>query len=126
MVLFKFKNFIYKTGNIKSGYILGGIVIVILIIILQSAFWYGNKQTFKAKITGKERITTSDSEGKVSSFYLIYTNKGSFTLKDELFYGNFNSSDTYGRIMQDSTYSITTIGYRLGLTSTYSNIVNIE
>jgi hypothetical protein len=84
-----------------------------------------NKQTFIAKVTDKERIT--DQSGKtVNSYYLIFTDKGTFKLEDDLFYGNFNSSDWYGQIQKDSTYTFHTIGYRSGFLSMYPNIVKFE
>jgi hypothetical protein len=87
---------------------------------------YSNKQTIKSKVTGKERITTSDGNGKVDSYYLIFTEAGTLKLEDELFYGNFNSSDWYGQIRQDSTYTFHTVGYRNGFLSMYPNIVKFE
>jgi hypothetical protein len=87
---------------------------------------YGNKQTIKTKVTGKERITASDGNGNTSSYYLIFTEAGPLKLEDEIFYGNFNSSDWYGQIRQDSTYTFHTVGYRIGFLSEYPNIVKFE
>jgi hypothetical protein len=87
---------------------------------------YSNKQSIKTKVTGKERITSSDGNGNINSYYLIYTDAGTLKLEDEIFYGNFNSSDWYGQIRQDSTYTFHTIGYRIGYMSEYPNIVKFE
>jgi hypothetical protein len=87
---------------------------------------YSNKQSIKTKVTGKERITDSDGNGNVYSYYLIFTEAGALKLEDELLYGNFNSSDRYGQIQQDSTYTFHTIGYRIGFMSEYPNIVKFE
>ena len=77
------------------------------------------------KVTDKERITMS-SGNSISSVYLIYTDAGVFSLEDDLLYLNFNSSDWYGQIKKDSTYTFTTTGYRIGFLSKYPNIVEIK
>jgi hypothetical protein len=102
------------------------IVVMIIVGIFFSISRYNNKQTVKTKVTDKERITTSGSDGNVKSYYLIFTEAGTFKLEDDLFYGNFNSSDWYGRIKRDSTYTFDVIGYRIGFMSEYPNIVNFK
>jgi hypothetical protein len=87
---------------------------------------YGNKQTITTKVVGKERITNSAGSGNIQSYYLIYTEAGTLKLEDELLYGNFNSSDWYGQIRQDSTYTFETVGYRIGYLSEYPNIVKFN
>lgn len=101
-------------------------VIMIIASIGMRIGGYGNKQTIRTKVVGKERITSSNSEGSVSSYYLIYTEAGPLKLEDELWYGNFNSSDWYGQIRQDSTYTFETVGYRIGYLSEYPNIVKFS
>jgi len=107
------------------------LITVLAIVMIVSAvgmkiFGYGNKQTIRTKVVGKERITNSDGNGNIQSYYLIYTEAGTLKLEDELLYGNFNSSDWYGQIRQDSTYSFETIGYRIGYLSEYPNIVKFN
>jgi len=87
---------------------------------------YSNKQTIKTKVTGKERVTEGGKNGEVKSFYLIFTEAGTLKLEDDLFYGNFNSSDWYGSIHQDSVYTFHVVGYRIGFLSSYQNIVGFE
>jgi hypothetical protein len=87
---------------------------------------YGNKQTVTVKVTGKERITESTGDKGVHSYYLIYSDSGTYKLEDDLFYGNFNSSDWYGRIHEGKTYKFDLIGYRIGWLSSYQNIIKVE
>jgi hypothetical protein len=104
-------------------------IVVILIIIFGITYQiskYFNKETVTVTIVDKERITTSDSEGRIDSYYLIFTDKGSFKLEDELIYGNFRSSDWYGQLRRDSTYTFDVIGYRIGYLSEYQNIVGFS
>jgi hypothetical protein len=98
-------------------FVVGGIIFTIS--------GYQNKQSIKTKVIDKERITQRNGD-VLESFYLIYTEAGTFKLEDELFYGNFNSSDWYGQIRKDSTYTFQTIGYRIGFLSSYPNIVNFN
>lgn len=87
---------------------------------------YNNKQTIKTVVTDKERITTSGTDGNIQSYYLIFTDAGTFKLEDDIIYGNFNSSDWYGRIKRDSAYTFDVVGYRIGFMSEYPNIVNFR
>jgi len=102
------------------------VVVLIIVGIFFSVSRYNNKQTIKTKVTDKERITQGGGDGRVESYYLIFTEAGTFKLEDDLIYGNFNSSDWYGRIKRDSTYTFDVIGYRIGYMSEYPNIVNFK
>jgi|694.fasta_scaffold113487_4 hypothetical protein len=93
--------------------------------IIMSIGGYRNKQTIKTRVTDKESITQNSGD-KINSFYVIYTEAGTFKLEDDMFYGNFNSSDWYGQIHRDSTYTFETIGYRIGILRAYPNIVNFK
>lgn len=105
--------------------IIGLVVLVFLGMIAFNFARFNHKETIKTKVTDKERIVTKN--GKFSdSYYLIFTEDGTFKLEDELFYGNFNSSDWYGKIKVDSTYEFTTIGFRIGFMSEYPNIVEFK
>jgi len=113
-----------RTEHFLAIMILVGIIIIGIIGIKLSG--YGNRQTIRTTVTDKERITNSNGEGRIVSYYLIYTEAGTLKLEDEFLYGNFNSSDWYGQIRQDSTYTFETIGYRIGYLSEYPNIVKFS
>ena len=74
-----------------------------------------------AKVLEKERVTKYVN-GRDKSYYLIYTDKGEFTIKDELFRGNFLSSKWYGIMKKDKCYTFEVGGYRSGFVSIYQNI----
>jgi|TARA_B110000908_G_scaffold141518_1_gene169209 hypothetical protein len=104
------------------------ITVVVLAIIGLVGFQisaYTNVETFKVKVEGKERVTEKSGDN-INSFYLVYTDKGTFKLEDDLFRGNFHSSDVYGKLRQDSTYTFTIAGYRIGFMSSYPNIINVK
>ena len=113
-----------RTGaGIIAVFILAGIMIIGSIAMRIGG--YGNKQTIKTKVLDKERITKQVND-RVESYYLIYTEAGTLKLEDELLYGNFNSSDWYGQIRKDSTYTFHTVGYRIGYLSEYPKIVKLK
>jgi hypothetical protein len=87
---------------------------------------YFHTQTFTAKVSGKERITEQTNKNSFDSYYLIYTDHGTLKLEDDIFRGNFNSSDVYGSLRVDSTYTFQISGYRIGFTSTYPNIIDVK
>jgi len=106
----------------------GIFILAVAIIIGGIAFnisAYNNVETITAKVEGKERITEKSGDN-IESFYLVYTDKGTFKLEDDLFRGNFYSSDVYGKLRQDSTYTFKTAGYRIGFMSLYPNIIEVK
>lgn len=105
------------------------IMLTIVLVIGGMAFKiisYFHTETITAKVNSKERINKSDGEGNIESFYLVYTDKGSMKLEDDLLRGNWNSSDVYGGLKNDSTYTFKINGYRFGLFSMYPNIISVQ
>tara|TARA_B110000503_G_scaffold9447_1_gene12806 strand:- start:159 stop:491 length:333 start_codon:yes stop_codon:yes gene_type:complete len=104
------------------------IILVVVLIIGLIGFQisaYTNVETFTVKVEGKERITEKSGDN-IESFYLVYTDKGTFKLEDDILRGNFYSSDVYGKLRQDSTYTFKTAGYRIGYMSSYPNIIEVK
>ena len=104
------------------------LVSICLLILIGVGFGisgYYNKETITTKITDKEKVLKI-IDGNSETYYLIYTEKGTYKLNDDLFYGNFRSSDWYGKIRRDSTYTFDVIGYRIGFVSSYQRIVKIR
>ena len=103
--------------------VLFAIVFVGLIVFNITA--YLHTETITAKVSGKERITEKSGDD-IKSFYLVYTDHGTLKLEDDVFRGNWRSSDSYGSLKVDSTYTFKVSGYRIGFTSTYPNIIEIK
>ena len=111
----------------KQKKILGIIVVIIIFVfIFQIIFVKSTQETIIVKVTDKERIVETNSEGKVSSKYLIFTDKETFECTDEIIVGKFNSSDFYGQIHKDSTYNFVVYGWRIPFFSSYRNIIEIN
>jgi hypothetical protein len=88
---------------------------------ITSCNYMNNKEIKGARIMDKERVT-SISDGSYHSYYLVYTNKGEFTIKDEFFRGNFKSSSWYGVLQREKCYNFKVGGYRNGFFTMYPNI----
>jgi hypothetical protein len=114
-----------KSMKITFGLISFLVASLIIGTIAYSIKAYNHIETHTVKVEGKERITESNGKNVVS-FYLVYTDKGTFKLEDDLFRGNFYSSDVYGKLREDSTYTFKTAGYRIGFMSEYPNIIEVK
>jgi hypothetical protein len=101
------------------------VVSIIIGVTVIGITGYANVNTVTVKVEGKERITTQNGK-HLESYYLVYTDKGTLKLEDDLFRGNFYSSDIYGKLKQDSTYTFKTSGYRIGFMSEYPNIIEVK
>jgi len=98
------------------------IILLLTTTLLIVSCNYTNTEIIRdAKIIDKERVVKNSGES-IDSFYLIYTDKGEFTIKDELFRGNFKSSNWYGYIEKGKCYNFAVGGYRIGVLSSYQNI----
>lgn len=104
-----------------------GIVMVIL-MIAYNVMRLNHSEIITIKVTGTERVTETSGSGKdltVTSKYLVFTENETFENTDETFMGKWNSSDFQGKFAKDSTYKVKVIGWRIPITSTYRNIVEI-
>jgi uncharacterized membrane protein len=97
---------------------------IIISAVLFEYFRYSSKETLHIEVVDKERITTTENE-TIQSYYLIFTDKGTFKLEDDIFYMNFRSSDVYGSLVRGNKYKIDVIGFRIGFLSEYQNIVKV-
>jgi len=96
--------------------------VVLATLSLASCRYTMNEQIEGAKINKTERVTNTDSDGNSESKYMVYTDKGTFVIEDDLFRGNFTSSDWYGFLKEGDCYSFQASGYRSGFLSEYQNI----
>lgn len=99
------------------------LLFIFAIIGTQLAISYGSVRHKTITITDKERVQYSNGNG---SQYLVWTEEnGTLTVKDSLLQGKFRASDTYGSLKIGQTYNVRINGYRFGLFSWYSNILDV-
>ena len=111
-----------------SGAVVGVLAILALVGlgIGGCAAYRSTERTVEATVEGKERVCSSvnsDNGTRQECKYLVFTDEGTFELTDSLIYGRFSSSDVYGRLDEDTTYTFKVAGWRFGLFSMYPNIV---
>ena len=107
-------------GEVSAIHIIAAIAIAAL-LIGSIAFERGTKDTVRATVTDKVVKRYDDSDK-----YLIFTDSETFEITDTIAYGNFRSSDVYGKIKVGETYDFTVCGWRIGFTSSYRNIVEVH
>jgi len=104
------------------------IVVLLVVMIIFNVIRLNHSEIITIKVTGTERITETSGSGKdlsVTSKYLVFTENETFENTDETLMGKWNSSDFQGKFAKDSTYKVKVIGWRIPITSTYRNIVQI-
>jgi hypothetical protein len=96
------------------------VVLVVVLVVFVAKAYYGEDVHQHCVVTDKDRTRNNDG----SSDTRVYTeNCGTFTVSDTLVKGKFNSADTFGQLRNGHTYTLTTIGWRFGLTSSFPNII---
>ena len=119
----------YGSYEKNDGLGCGLYIVIILIIILCSigscSMKESNERTVNVTVTDKG-IKNYDNKSK----YLIYCKNENediqvYEITDSLFQGKFNSSDIYASIEIGKEYTFIIRDTRIGLTSTYPNIVEV-
>lgn len=97
------KNYVsYSPTRSGTSGKVGFIAILALLAVGFIALNLGTKVEVKsARVTKTERVNDRDS-----SYYLVFTDKGTFMVKDSLWVGRWNSSDLYGSIEPGHRYDI--------------------
>lgn len=95
------------------------IAILLTLCSLSSCTYIHTDRVNCELVTGKERVNN-----KAGGYYLVFTDKGEYTVSDEFFRGNFKSSTWYGSLDVGKLYSFKTGGFRLPFFSKYPNIIS--
>lgn len=88
---------------------------------VRAATW---KEDVRLDVTGAERVCTSSGESTICQ-YLVYTEQGTYRNTDDMLAGKFRSADLHGKLKNGGCYISTTVGYRLGITGSYPNIISV-
>lgn len=105
------------------GVIVAALIAVFIIGLIFFNFYYvkgtERKETFT--VNKLERVQSGDV-----SKYLVFTDTGVYENTDSLLNGKFNSSDLYNQLEEDSKYTCTVYGWRIGFFSQYPNLVSCD
>ena len=109
-----------------QGKIIAGMFIFILIIcLLQSYLHLNTVESLTVKVESKERITYNHGD-KLKSKWIVFTDHEVFENTDSLFFQKFNSADFQSRLKVGQTCTISVVGVRSTLLSSYRNIIEIH
>lgn len=80
-----------------------------------------NQETRTCLVTGKESVRTDASHE-----YRVYTDCGTYVVKDNYTLLRFDSADLYGSIAPNTKYDIYSGGYRAAFFSKFPNIISVS
>lgn len=100
--------------------------LIFVVSIVYSIIERNSAEDLVVKVTDKERIVETNSDGKTKSKYLIFTDHETFENTDTILFGKFNSSDLYGSIEIGKTYEMTVVGWRVPFLSMYRNVIKVQ
>lgn len=98
---------------------------IILVMIIFNIFYYQTAEEIQITVNGKERIVESSGESTTSK-WIVKTDTEVFQNTDDWIYLKFNSADYDRWLVEDSTYTVTVVGWRMPFFSMYRNIVDIH
>jgi len=98
------------------------IVGALVVVSIPLAIDYQEFHYATLEVCEKERSATSEG-----AEYRIYTDQGTFVMKDAWFAGRrFDTADEYGSLQTDTVYEVTFKGWRVPILSLFPNIVELE
>ena len=103
------------------------VAFVVLVIVVNVIFSF-NDHTYTVTVNDKDRIYNTNYK---SSYYLIYCqddqgNYYEFKDEDNILRLKVRSSTMYNQIEVGSKYKFTVVGFRIGILSSYENIIKME
>jgi hypothetical protein len=108
---------------------IGGVALVTVGLLAGAAYQYGTAEDVTFTVRKTERIVeaeATDEGSRVTSKYLVFTDRETFENTDTLFYWKWNSSDLYGKLETGRTYRAKVYGWRVPIFSWYRNIVRAD
>ena len=119
-----------RTRNIYNTIVLIFMLLIVLFSIIYSVFASFNDHTYIATVTDKQRIVETHNH-TITSYYLIFCkddagNYYEFKNEDSVLRMKYNSSSVYNQLEIGKKYKFTVVGFRIGLFSSYENIIKYE
>ena len=103
-----------------SGAFVGlGIIVLVLglLLVAKGCAGYYNDSPVTFKVTGKESVNTQDGHE-----YRVYSDDEVYVMGDSLIKGRFRTANDYARLQIGQTYTCTSWGWRIPITSSFKNI----
>lgn len=113
-----------RSSSTRNSYFWVFAFLILVALISGAAYQYGTAREVEITVQDKERIVKGSGDG-LESYYLIFTEDATYKNEDTFLYLKFRSSDLQGKFQIGQTYKVKVYGWRIGLFSTYPNIVKI-
>lgn len=102
----------------RGGPLLALAVVVVVVGIGFLVADYAKLDTVTMTVDEKESV----AQGSSGHEYRVYTDKGTFVVKDSFVRPRFNSADVYARIKPGTTYRCEKFGWRAPFFSMFENL----
>lgn len=112
-----------RSGSDVSG---AGCVVILILAVLFLGGCYGCNKATESTVTVKVNRLDDQASGSHGHTYLVFTDKGVFKDKDNLFFLKFNSSDLFAKLQEGHRYTCKTNGLRIPLFSSYRNLLSCD
>lgn len=110
----------------ENGFVtvVGVVIAAVLAVALigGGVYVYAQTDPVTVTITDKESIPNNDAGHE----YRVYTDQGTFVMKDSLVHPRFDTADEYGALEPGQTYDCEKYGFRIPLLSSFENLINCE
>lgn len=117
-------------GALKHRSMAGAWMVVALgILLVVLLAHYSDDRTITAKVTHKQfydNISGTDGDVSTSRNFKVYTDRGTFDLRKDIFLGLYDEYTLYNSIQTDSCYTFRVIGWNLPLLNIYSRIIEVH
>lgn len=107
-------------GGLAPG-IAGLALLLIMLVGGFSASYHSSQRNLELEVQGVERVV---KEG--DSYYLVFTDQGTFANKDSLIFRKFRSSDVQNEFHQGSNCEALVAGWRIPILSVYPNVIEVN
>lgn len=94
------------------------VVVALCAIIVGGCSSYYGEDSVVLRVRDKESVSTDSGHE-----YRVYSDKGTFVMKDSIIKGRTATGDDYGKIVRGHTYRCTKIGWRIPLFSEFENLI---
>ena len=112
-----------ERGSLEIWGIVALVVLALVGYGIYAFSWYGTSETRACTVVDKQ--ATAKQEGGTK--YIVFTEDcGQLQVADDIFLGNYNSTDVYGGIKVGTSYYFKTVGWRNGFFSAYPNIDEVQ
>lgn len=104
----------------------GGCLLLVIFAVLCLGGCYGCQKATEKTVTFKVNRLDDQATGKSGHQYLVFTDRGVFKDKDNIWFLKFNSSDLFGQLQTGHRYTCKVNGLRIPLFSSYENLLSCK